>query len=225
MRTRAGAQTLQLALRNPKTSFVAIDRSVQSLDAARERVEAHKLRNVEFRAADVHDLPFEDGEFDAVFVCFVLEHLADRERALSEMRRVLRTGGCLQVFEGDHGSVLAWPDDPAIGRLVDAVSRYQRLQGGEPDIGRGLCPVLIAAGFRNVRVEPCVAYADVTRPAWVEAFTQRTFIDMMLGQRDAVLERGLLSDSAWRAGIDALKRTMSAEGSFSYTFFRAIAER
>lgn len=220
-----GAQTLQLALRNPLTKIVSIDRSADSLKTARDRVAGRGLKNVEFHIADIRDLPFDDGAFDAVFLCFVLEHLTSLERALTEVRRVLRAGARVHAFEGDHGSVLPSPDDPAIARLVAAVSRYQRVQGGDPYIGRRLCAVLSDAGFHDVAVEPCVAYADATRPAWIDGFTRATFTDMMKTQREVVLEQGLLSEPEWRAGIDALERTTRADGSFCYTFFRATANR
>jgi len=48
---------------------------------------------------------------------------------------------------------------------------------------------------------------------------------MMQGQREATLERGLLSPREWREGIAALERTTAADGSFCYTFFRATAQR
>ncbi|WP_207419866.1 class I SAM-dependent methyltransferase [Roseomonas haemaphysalidis] len=54
-------------------------------------------------------MPFGDASFDHVFVCFVLEHLADPAAALGELQRVLRPGGSLTVIEGDHGSTLTPP--------------------------------------------------------------------------------------------------------------------
>src|SRR5947209_6594551 len=42
---------------------------------------------------DAHDLPFEDGSFDAVIAIAVLEHVFDPNRVESEIRRVLRMGG------------------------------------------------------------------------------------------------------------------------------------
>jgi len=42
---------------------------------------------------DGHDLPFEDGSFDAVFAEAVLEHVCDPQRVVSEIVRVLRPGG------------------------------------------------------------------------------------------------------------------------------------
>jgi SAM-dependent methyltransferase len=220
-----GEQTLQLAVRNPNTTFVSVDRSEQSLAIAARRIAAHGLANVELRVADVCALPFEDGELDGAFVCFLLEHLRSREQALREIRRVLQESAMVHVFEGDNGSAHGWPNDPAIARLVEAVSVQHRLQGGDPCIGRGLHPVLAAAGFRNITVEPCVAYADGSRPRWTDEFTKATFIEMMKGQRDATLEHGLLSPREWCEGMDALERTTAADGSFCYTFFRATAQR
>ncbi|MGH8188097.1 MAG: methyltransferase domain-containing protein, partial [Steroidobacteraceae bacterium] len=174
---------------------------------------------------DICALPFADGELDGTFVCFLLEHLRSREQALQEIRRVLKAGAAVHVFEGDNGSAHGWPNDPAIGRLVEAVSAQHRLEGGDPCVGRGLYPVLAAAGFSNVAVEPCVAYADDSRPRWTDEFTKATFIEMMKGQREVTLERGLLSPREWLEGIAALERTTAADGSFCYTFFRATAQR
>jgi SAM-dependent methyltransferase len=43
--------------------------------------------------ADLTKLPFEDGSWDVLFASHVLEHVQDDERALAEIRRVLRPGG------------------------------------------------------------------------------------------------------------------------------------
>src|SRR4051812_31731573 len=72
-----GAQTLQLATRNPRSKIIAVDRSPKSVSAARALIDSHGLSNVEFHVCDAYVLPFADGEFEGAFVCFVLEHLAD----------------------------------------------------------------------------------------------------------------------------------------------------
>lgn len=46
-----------------------------------------------FVQADALDLPFPDASFDAVVSFETIEHVADGERFLAEMRRVLRPGG------------------------------------------------------------------------------------------------------------------------------------
>jgi ubiquinone/menaquinone biosynthesis C-methylase UbiE len=48
-----------------------------------------------FRVADARELPFEDGCFDGVVINFVLHHVQERWRAISEAARVLKRGGTL----------------------------------------------------------------------------------------------------------------------------------
>ncbi len=54
---------------------------------------------ISFLQGDGLALPCGDAEFDAVTVSFGLRNMADRHRALSEMRRVLRPGGRVHVLE------------------------------------------------------------------------------------------------------------------------------
>jgi ubiquinone/menaquinone biosynthesis C-methylase UbiE len=42
---------------------------------------------------DIHEMPFEDGRFDAVLCNHVLEHVRDDIQAMKEIRRVLKPGG------------------------------------------------------------------------------------------------------------------------------------
>ena len=56
-------------------------------------------QNIVFRQGDGLALPCADESFDAVTVSFGLRNMADRHRALSEMRRVLRPGGRVHVLE------------------------------------------------------------------------------------------------------------------------------
>jgi demethylmenaquinone methyltransferase/2-methoxy-6-polyprenyl-1,4-benzoquinol methylase len=48
---------------------------------------------------DAEALPFPDGHFDRVTVAFGLRNMTHKDRALAEMRRVLRPGGRLLVLE------------------------------------------------------------------------------------------------------------------------------
>ena len=54
---------------------------------------------IPFIEGDALNLSFADNKFDAVTIAFGLRNLADFERGLSELRRVLRPGGRLGVLE------------------------------------------------------------------------------------------------------------------------------
>ena len=220
-----GSQTVHLAARSPRARIVSVDISETSLAEARRSVADAGLTNVTFRQADIHRLPFDDASFDHVFVCFLLEHLAEPALGLAELRRVLRPGGSITVVEGDHGSACFHPDSEAARLAIGCLVQLQARVGGDSLIGRRLYPLLSAAGFRGVRVEPCMVYADSSLPHLVEGFTLRTFTAMVEGVRAEALGEHLISQAEWERGVAALHRTAEQDGVFCYTFFRAVASR
>lgn len=217
-----GAQTVALAGNSPRASFISVDISEESLAEARRRVETLGLRNVVFQRADILNLPFGDAHFDHVFVCFVLEHLPNPEEALERLRRVLKPGGTMTVIEGDHGSAYFHPDSVYARRAIQCLIELQRRVGGDSLIGRRLFPLLTQAGFRNVRVSPRMVYSDASRPVFVDGFTRKTFTAMVEGVTEQAVGQGLMDAESWAKGIRDLYRTAEPDGTFCYTFFKAV---
>jgi len=217
-----GAQTVTLAAHSPQAQITSVDVSETSLALARERVSAP---NVTFRQADLLRLPFAPASFDHVFVCFVLEHLREPQRALGLLREVLRPGGTITVIEGDHGSTYFHPRSADADAAIACLVELQARAGGDSLIGRRLYPLLDAAGFADVAVDPRVVYVDGGHPELIEAFTRRTFTAMVEGVREPAIAAGLLSAERFDAGIEALRRTAAPDGTFNYTFFKGVAVR
>ena len=217
-----GAQTVILARKSPDTAITSVDISPDSLNQARAAVEEEGIANVTFRQADIFNLPFADGSFDHVFLCFVLEHLREPATALAELRRVLKAGGSVTVIEGDHGSAYFHPESMEARQTIQCLVDLQARAGGDSLIGRQVFPLLAAAGFRDVRVSPRVVYVDASRPALVEGFTRKTFIAMVEGVRELAIAAGLMDAAAWDRGIADLYRAAEPSGTFSYTFFKGI---
>jgi SAM-dependent methyltransferase len=86
-----GAVTRALASRLPaSTTIVATDLNQGMIDTAAQLGTA---RPVQWRQADAMQLPFADGEFDAVVCQFGVMFLPDKGAAFAEVRRVLKPGG------------------------------------------------------------------------------------------------------------------------------------
>jgi SAM-dependent methyltransferase len=66
---------------------------VVAVDTSERMVELTRQRGIDARVADVTSLPFGDAQFDCVFAGWVLYHVLERDRAISECARVLRPGG------------------------------------------------------------------------------------------------------------------------------------
>jgi ubiquinone/menaquinone biosynthesis C-methylase UbiE len=220
-----GAQTVHLAANSPQAEIVSVDISPASLEQARRKVDAAGYRNVAFQRADLFDLPFADASFDDLFVCFVLEHLAEPERALAAVRRVLRPGGSITVIEGDHGSWYCHPQSELATRTVQCLIEIQARLGGDSLIGRRIYPLLVEAGFADVRVIPRMVYVDDSRPDLVEGFSKNTFIAMVEGVREQAIALGLMEASDWDKGIAEMYRAAEPGGTFCYTFFRGTGTR
>jgi len=68
-----------------EAKLVGIDNSLSALSYAGE-----KYRNIEFKKADILNLPYDDNSFDVLLALEILEHLKNPDLALKELRRVTK---------------------------------------------------------------------------------------------------------------------------------------
>lgn len=95
-----GAFTVDAAWRTkPDGSLVAVDIQPRMIAAVERKVRAAGLTNVETHVASAYELPLEGESVDRAFLVTVLPEIPDRQRALTELRRVLKPGGVLSITE------------------------------------------------------------------------------------------------------------------------------
>ena len=74
---------------NKTLEITGVDFSEKMLDIAKNKYG----QKINFKFADVTDLPFLDNEFDIITIFFGLRNVQNRDKAIKEGYRVLKTGG------------------------------------------------------------------------------------------------------------------------------------
>lgn len=80
-------------------SVTGIDMTAEMLEKARAAAIELGADNVEFVEGEVERLPFADGSFDVVISNGVIDLVPDKDAVFSEMHRVLRPGGRIQIAD------------------------------------------------------------------------------------------------------------------------------
>ena len=128
---------------------------------AHARARAPQEHQIDWVRGDLLALPFDDGSFDAATVGFGVRNVADLERALAELRRVLRPGGRLAILEITRPRGILrpffslWFDRivPLLGKVLPGGSAYTYLPASVkrfPD-AEALAELMRGHGFGDVR--------------------------------------------------------------------------
>jgi SAM-dependent methyltransferase len=80
-------------------SVTGIDMTAEMLEKARAAAIELGADNVEFVEGEVERLPFADGSFDVVISNGVIDLVPDKDAVFSEIHRVLRPGGRIQIAD------------------------------------------------------------------------------------------------------------------------------
>jgi len=160
-----GTADLALAVRavRPASTVVAADFSEAMLHEARPKLARRGERRVRLLAGDALALPFRDRTFAAVTSAFLVRNLVDLAGGLTEMRRVVMSGGLVVTLDITRPTVVGWDRVfgiyfarvvPVLGALVagdraaytylpDSVARFTS--------PAGLAEAMRRAGLRDVR--------------------------------------------------------------------------
>ena len=124
------------------------------------------------------------------------------------------------MIEGDHGSAYFHPKSAAADTAIRCLVDLQRESGGNALVGRELYPLMMQAGYADIRVSPRMVYVDASRPALVDGFTRQTFAAMVEGPEYRARTR---HDDNRRMGTgdNGSVPHLEPDGVFCYTFFKA----
>jgi len=98
--TGTGDLAIQLANHHQLVNITGVDISENMLNIGRDKIWKRKLEErIKLKQANSMNLPFADGEFDAAMVAFGVRNFEDLSKGITEIHRVLKSGGSLYVLE------------------------------------------------------------------------------------------------------------------------------
>jgi SAM-dependent methyltransferase len=156
-----GDVTCELARRAAPGHVVGVDFDETKLALARDEAAAARIDNLEYRTGDVVKIDLA-SEYDAIYVRFLLTHLADPAAGAARIAAGLRPGGVLIVEDIDFTGVFCHPPSAAYDRYVDLYTRTAHARRVDPNIGFRLPELLTGAGLAEVHV-------NVVQPAAIGA--------------------------------------------------------
>jgi arsenite methyltransferase len=184
--------------------IVGVDSSADMLAVAAKRAEGHE--NVDFHEADATSLPVPDASFDRAIAVQVLEYVRDISAALAELRRALRPGGRVLVWDVDWATV-SWQanDGELMRRALAAWDKHLT----HPSLPRRLAAQLRDAGFEHIQMD---AHPFATTQLIPDAYGG-SLVPLL---EQFVVEQGGMSQREAQVWADE-QRTLGDRGEFFFT--------
>ena len=124
----------------PDGQVLGVDLSGRMVSSAERRAKQMNLSNCSFARMDAENLDLPDASFDVVLCALGLMYMPDPERALREMRRVLRPAGRISLAVWGERAKCGWS---ALFPIIDA------------EVASEVCPLFFQLGQQEALVRLC----------------------------------------------------------------------
>lgn len=171
--TGTGDLAIELLRQHKANSITGIDLSSEMMDIAKNKL--MKLKNgeadkVELVMGSALEMPFANAQFDAVTCAYGVRNFADLDKGLSEMHRVLQTGGELMILE------FSYPANRFVAACYDLYFSHLL-----PLIGRCISHDKTAYTYLNLSVKSFIWGEEMCRHIKQAGFTEVTFTPLTFG--------------------------------------------
>jgi ubiquinone/menaquinone biosynthesis C-methylase UbiE len=221
-----GAQSEILLRRFPNVHLTGIDLSPVQLDVCKNHLESLSWTKDRYNVLqmDASHMEFESNSYDGAFLCWVLEHVPDPRRVLSEVRRVVRPGGKVVINEVMNNSFFLDPYSPNVWHYWMAFNDYQLEIGGDPFIGIKLGNALLSLGFRDIQTEVKTWYFDNRLPERRKEYID-FWTELMLSAADHLIAKNYVTEEVVDNARKELKRVANDPNAvFYFSFMQSKAK-
>jgi len=221
-----GAQTEILLKRYPNAHVTAIELSEVQLNTANAYLSS-KIPQEKYtlHQMNAEQMSFDDNAFDAIYICWVLEHVTNPLSVLKEAQRVLKPNGIIYCTEVQNNHLHL---EPYSDFLMDYWQKYNRLQidmGGDPFVGVKLGHLLADAGFSEINIYPQHMLHDKRDIKGRERLVNY-WTELMLSGFNNLLDHKKVEPNDREKIISEMNTIKTHEqGVFSYLFMQARATK
>jgi len=143
------AQTI--ARSYPQVNATGIDLSPARIQQANETDNGSS--RVRFVCGDARRMTFPSGSFDLVYTRMLLQHIQNKETAVTEMVRVCKPGGTVLMQDLDGQLVWHYPEEASMQKTIHRVMKSLAKTGFDPFVGRKLFWLGRNSGLENLQVQ------------------------------------------------------------------------
>ena len=221
-----GAQSEILLRRFPNLKLTGIDLSDRQLTTAKNNLSKNPMaaNRFEILKMDATKMNFNSGSFDGAFLCWVLEHIPEPKKVLSEVRRVLAAGSSVYITEVMNSSFFLDPYSPSTWKYWMAFNDFQYDQTGDPFIGAKLGNLLMQSGFKDIETQVKTWHLDNRHPQQRKEVIEY-WSELLLSASDALINANYVTEEI----VHEMKSEMQTVASdpdavFFYSFIQAKAK-
>lgn len=146
----------------PHCKATALEVDPYFTELLRKISESNGKKLFEVKSASIYETELPDNSFDFAIARLVIEHLKEPERAVSEVKRILKPGGKIVLVSNDFAyNLLTYPPIPELDEMYRAYIKSRISEGGNPLIGRQLPVLLKNGGFESVNIEVICVHSEL----------------------------------------------------------------
>jgi ubiquinone/menaquinone biosynthesis C-methylase UbiE len=184
---------------------LAVDIDSTFVEEAKKLSEEQGRTNIRFEVGNIEDLNFiKNEEVDVSYCRLVLPHLSDPVKAITELKRVTKTGG--KIASSDEGGLFTYPSIDSFFALFGKVAQWRnstqkrQITHQEPAL-----ELFQAAGLKDVRVFPMANFASSSENREKLKNFAVVSAQMLEIYKDEVISKGFMSRDEYDEGLHELQ--------------------
>lgn len=220
-----GAQSEILLRRFPQIQLTGIDLNEKQLESAKEYLASLPYAQGRYKLdlMNASELEFQSKTFDAIYMSWVLEHVKEPQKVLTEARRVLRPGGQIIINEVMNFTFFLNPYSPNLWEYWMKFNDFQYDHAGDPFVGAKLGNLLMSVGFKDIQTSIKTWHLDNREPDKRKA-TIDFWQELLMSGKKTLIERGVVTKELADNAQKELKQVSHDPNAvFFFSFMQAKA--